>query len=343
MIRKSLGELAALIEGEVVGDPATEISGAADIEDAHDGDIVFAESPRHLQLALQSSAAAVIAGIDAADSPKPLIRTSNPRLAFARVLGSLMPRPEHPAGIHPTSTVGANLQAGEGVFIGFSAYVGSGVTLGNDVWIHPLAYIGDNVCIGSGSIVHPSVVILDNVTIGNNVIIHAGSVIGADGFGYTPFGKEHFKIPQIGSVVIHDHVEIGANVTIDRARTGVTSIGRGTKIDNLVHIAHNVTIGENCIIVAQVGISGSVHIGDGVMFGGQAGAKDHVDIGSGSIVCARSGIMGSLAPGSYVSGYPAGPHREQMRAHAALLRLPELLKTIRSLEKRIADLEEDAG
>ncbi len=342
MIRKSLGELAALVGGEVVGDPAIEILAAADIDDAREGDIVFAESPKHLERALDSDAAAVIALPEAANSVKPLIRIRHPRLAFAKVLGALSPRSERPIGIDPTSRIGANLQAGDGISIGFNACIGDDVVLGCDVWIHPLVYIGSNVTIGRGCVIHPAVTILDSVTIGDNVIIHSGAVIGADGFGYTVAGGEHFKIPQVGSVVIGDDVEIGANVTIDRARTGKTMIGRGTKIDNLVHVAHNVTIGENCIIVAQVGISGSVKIGDHVLFGGQCGIVDHLTIGSGSSICAQAGVIGSLPPGSSVSGMPAVPHNEQMRAQAALLRLPALLKTIRSLEKRVKALEEDA-
>ena len=342
MIRKSLGELAALVGGEVVGDPAIEVSGAADIADACEGDIVFAESPKHLTHALKSAAVAVIARPEALNSHKPLIRTANPRLAFAKVLGALAPSSERPLGIHPTASVGSNLQSGDGLSVGSNAFIGDDVSLGSDVWIHPLVYIGNNVRIGSGCVLHPSVSILDNVTIGDNVIIHAGAVVGSDGFGYTLAGTEHFKIPQVGTVVIGDDVEIGANVTIDRARTGKTVIGRGTKIDNLVHIAHNVTIGENCIIVAQVGISGTVKVGDNVVFGGQSGVKDHVTIGDNSMVCARAGIIGDVPRDSHVSGMPAVPHNEQMRAQAALLRLPELLKTIRSLEKRIKALEEDA-
>jgi len=342
MIRKSLGELAALVGGEVVGDPAIEVSGAADIADACEGDIVFAESPKHLTHALKSAAVAVIARPEALNSHKPLIRTANPRLAFAKVLGALAPSSERPLGIHPTASVGSNLQSGDGLSVGSNAFIGDDVSLGSDVWIHPLVYIGNNVRIGSGCVLHPSVSILDNVTIGDNVIIHAGAVVGSDGFGYTLAGTEHFKIPQVGTVVIGDDVEIGANVTIDRARTGKTVIGRGTKIDNLVHIAHNVTIGENCIIVAQVGISGTVKVGDNVVFGGQSGVKDHVTIGDNSMVCARAGIIGDVPRDSHVSGMPAVPHNEQMRAQAALLRLPELLKTIRNLEKRIKALEEDA-
>jgi len=340
MIRKSLRELAALVGGEVAGDPAIEVTGAADIGDAVDGDIVFAESPRHLAGALQSAASAVIVCPDTPNSVKPLIRTPNPRLAFAKVLGALARISERPLCIHPTCSVGSNLHAGDRVSVGFNALIGDDVTLGDDVWIHPFVYIGSNVRIGSNSILHPFVTVLDDVTIGDNVIIHPGTVIGSDGFGYAPVGSEYYKIPQVGEVIIGDNVEIGANVTIDRARTGKTEIGRGTKIDNLVHIAHNVTIGENCILVAQVGLSGSVHVGDGVIFGGQSGSKDHVTIGDGTRICARTGIIGDVPPGSFVSGYPAGPHREQMRAQASLLKLPELMKTVRELERRIKALEE---
>ncbi len=340
MIRRSLGELAALVGGEVAGDPNVGVTGAADIGDAREGDIVFAESAKHLERALRSPAVAVIALPGAVNSSKSLIRTPNPRLAFARILGALAPRRRHLPGIHETSCIGANLQVGQGAYVGFHAFVGDDVILGDDVEIHPHAYVGDNVRVGSNSVLHPFVAVLDDVTIGDNVTIHAGTVVGADGFGYTPVGAEHYKIPQVGEVVIEDNVEIGANCTIDRARTGKTVIGRGTKIDNLVHIAHNVTIGRNCIVVAQVGVSGSVHIGDNVIFGGQAGVRDHVNIGDNCMVCARAGITSNLPSGSFVSGFPAGPHKEQMRAQAAVLRLPELMKAYRDLERRIKILEE---
>jgi len=339
-MRKSLGELAVLVGGEVVGDPSTEISGAADIADAQEGDIVFAETPKLLEEAQECRASAVIALPEVTNSRKSLIRTANPRYAFAKVLEAFSPEIERPIGIHPTSSTGSHLTAGERLSVGFNAYIGSDVTLGDDVWIQPFAYVGDRVRLGDGCVIHPFVAIHDGVTIGNKVIIHTGSVIGSDGFGYTRIGDEHHKIPQIGTVVIGDDVEIGANVTIDRARTGKTGIGRGTKIDNLVHVAHNVSIGENCIIIAQVGVSGSVHIGDRVILAGQSGAKDHLTIGSDSIVCARAGVIGDVAPGSFVSGYPARPHKEQMRTYAALQKLPELARLVRELEKRVKALEE---
>ncbi len=339
-MRKSLGELAILVGGEVVGDPSTEISGASDIVDAREGDIVFAETPKLLAEAQNSRASAVIALPDAANSRKPLLKTANPRYAFARVLEVFSPKVELPVGIHPTSAIGSRFAAGERLSVGFNAYIGNDVTVGDNVWIHPFACIGNRVRLGNGCIIHPFVAVRDGVSIGNNVVIHSGSVIGSDGFGYTRIGDKHHKIPQIGTVVIGDDVEIGANVTIDRARTGKTEIGSGTKIDNLVQIAHNVSIGENCIIIAQVGISGSVSVGDRVILAGQSGAKDHLTIGSDSIVCARAGVIGDVTPGSFVSGYPARAHKEQMRAHAAFQKLPELSRLVRELAKRVKALEE---
>ena len=334
-----LKELAEHIGGDVAGDPGTEIHGAADIADARNGDIVFAESEKHLAEAVGSSAAAVITRSGLHDSTKPLVLVSNPRLAFAKALELLRPGKRYRPGIHPAASVADDTVISRLAHVGFCACIGSGCEIEDGVSILPFAYIGDNVRIGAGSTIHPFAAVHDGVTIGRGVAIHSGSVIGADGFGYTCVDKTHYKIPQVGEVVIGDDVEIGANVTVDRARTGKTIIGRGTKIDNLVHIAHNVTIGEDCIIIAQVGISGSVHVGDRVTLAGQAGVKDHVDIGSDAIICARSGVIGDIEPGAFVSGYPARPHKDQMRQHAAQARLPGLLRTLKDLEKRVRDLE----
>jgi len=338
---KTLKELAELVGGEICGDPGTLITGAADISDAGPGDVVFAESPKHLAEAMRSNASAIISGPDAKSDAKPLIKVSEPRYAFARVLEAFSTVTQPEPGIHPTSCIGEGVSLGEGVSVGYNVYVGNDVVLGNGVVLHPFVCIKDGAKLGDQCVIHPFVSIYERVEIGNRVIIHSGSVIGADGFGYTKVGDRHYKIPQIGTVVIGDDVEIGANVTIDRARTGRTEIGRGTKIDNLVHIAHNCTIGENCIIVGQVGMSGSVRVGNRVIIAGQAGIKDHVSIGDDAIVCARSGIIGDIPANSFVSGYPAGPHREQMRMHAALQRLPELLKQVRDLEQRVRELEKD--
>jgi UDP-3-O-[3-hydroxymyristoyl] glucosamine N-acyltransferase len=334
---RSLKELSDWIGGVTKGDPDVMISGAADIADAREGDIVFAETPRLLEEAEQSTAAAIISNTDG--SAKPMIMVKNPRYAFAQVLEIFSPARNRPSGIHPTATIGAGSSIGDDPSIGFNACVGAGTTIGRGSWIYPFVYIGDNVQIGDNCIIHPFVSIYDDVQLGNGVIVHSGTVIGADGFGYTRVGDEHYKIPQIGCVVIGDNVEIGANVTIDRARTGKTTIGSGTKIDNLVQIAHNVTVGENCIVVAQVGISGSVDIGDRVLLAGQAGLKDHITVGDDAIICGRSGVVGDVEAGEFLSGYPARPHREQMRVYAAQQKLPGLLRVIKDLEKRIQKLE----
>lgn len=336
----TLQKLAEFIGGEIAGDPNVMIMGAADISDAHEGDIVFAESPKLLEAAVDCGASAIITRAELPPIDLSRINVANPRYAFAKALEALSPIRYKESGIHPSCFIGEGSLIGADCSIGYNAFVGRNVVIGDNVWIHPLAYISENVRIGNNSVIHPFVTIYDSVTIGCDVTVHAGTVIGADGFGYTRVGTEHYKIPQIGEVIIGDRVEIGANVTIDRARTGRTTIGCGTKIDNLVHIAHNVTIGENCIVIAQVGISGSVTIGDRALLTGQAGVADHVTIGDDAIVCGRAGVIGDIEPGSFVSGYPARPHREQMRMHAAQKKLPNLLRTVKELEKRVRELED---
>lgn len=340
---KSLRELADLVGGEIAGDQDVRITGVADLADAKDGDIVFAEAPRYLEEAERSSAAALIAFEGARDSIKPMIKVANPRYAFANVLRAFSPVRRREEGVHASALISLGTTLGKTPSVGFNTYIGENTTIGDNAWIYPNVYIGDNVTIGDNCVIYPFVSIQDDVTIGNSVTIHGGSVIGSDGFGYINVDGQQFKMPQIGSVLIGDDVEIGANCTIDRARTGKTEIGRGTKIDNLVHIAHNVTVGEACIIVAQVGVSGSVTLGDRIVMAGQAGAKDHVSIGSDAIICARSGIIGDIPAGEFVSGYPARPHREQMRMLAAQQKIPNLLKQVKDMEKRIKELEGRLG
>lgn len=340
---RSLGELAELVDGELAGNPSIQITGAADIADAVEGEIVFAETPKHLGQAERSRASAIVTYRDASNSSKPIIRVANPRYAFAQILSVFSPEKHREGGIHPTSVVGEGTSIGENPSIGYNVYIGRNTKIGKNAWIYPFVFIGDNVEIGDDCVLHPFVALQDGIYVGNNVTIHSGTVIGSDGFGYTRIGDEHFKIPQIGTVVVGDNVEIGANVTIDRARTGKTTIGSGTKIDNLVHIAHNVTVGKNCIIVAQVGISGSCELGDRVVLAGQSGLKDHLVIGDDAIICARAGVIGDVEPGAFVSGYPARPHREQMRMHAVQQRLPSLLRELKELEKRVQELEERSG
>lgn len=335
-----LRELAEIIGGELDGDPEIVVSSASDIQDAADGSIVFAESDRHLDAACRCRAAAVIVHDRVGDGySKPLVRVTNPRLAFARVLAVFAPKEGRAPGVDPSCRIGENSRIGKSPSIGPNVYIGRDTVIGDSIRVYPFAYIGDGVTIGDNAIIHPFVSLYDGVIVGDDVTIHSGAVIGADGYGYTRVGDQHYKIPQIGAVRIGDRVEIGANTTIDRAKTGVTEIGAGTKVDNLVHIAHNVKIGENCLIIAQTGISGSVEIGDRATLTGQAGVKDHVSIGSDAICAGRAGVMGNIAPGAFVSGYPARPHRDQMKVMAAEQRLPEMMRTLKDLERRVRELE----
>lgn len=341
---RTVGELAEVVAGRVYGDPQTVIRGIASIEDAKSGDITFAESPRFLQNAELSSASAILAPEGSAPSGastvgKTVIGVANPRLAFAQLLDLFAPEQYAPRGIHETAVIGADFRHGANVSIGAHCVLGENVRLGDNVTIYPLAYLGDDVEIGDNTILYPNVTLQRGSVVGANCAIHSGAVLGADGFGYLTIGGKHRKVPQIGNVSVGDGVEIGSNVTIDRARTGTTRIGSGTKIDNLVHIGHNCEIGENCIIVAQVGLAGGVELGDGAILGGQTGVKEQVKIGARAVLGAQTGVMGDVPAGAFVSGYGAKPHREVLRTAAAVNQLPDLLKKVREMEKRLAALE----
>jgi UDP-3-O-[3-hydroxymyristoyl] glucosamine N-acyltransferase len=335
----TVGELAALIDGYVVGDGDTLIYGISSIEDAQDGDVTYAETARLLSTAEKSYASAIIAPQSSPVIQKPTIRVKNPRFAFAQVLRIFAPEPKVYRGIHPTAIVAESAKLGHNVSIHSSSVVGENCILGDNVVIYPFVYIGDGVTIGNNCVIYPHVVLHDGTEIGNSVVIHSGCVLGTDGFGYMYIEDRHYKIPQIGRVIIGDDVEIGANVTIDRARTGSTRVGTGTKIDNLVHIGHNCTIGEHCVIVAQVGISGSCEVGKGVIIAGQVGIKDHTTVGDGAIIGAKAGVLSNIAPGAFVSGYYARPHQQEMRRAALSGQLPDMTGRIKQLERRLAALE----
>jgi UDP-3-O-[3-hydroxymyristoyl] glucosamine N-acyltransferase len=226
-----------------------------------------------------------------------------------------------------------------GAAIGACCVIGAGAVLGRKVQVHPLVAIGAGVQVGDDTILYPHVTLYDGVCIGARVVIHAGTVVGSSGFGYVPEGEHLVAMPHVGTVIVEDEVEIGAGVTIDRATLGATVIGQGTKVDNLVQIAHNVHIGRNCLLAGQVGISGSVVMGDGVILGGQAGVADHLTMGDGAAGGARAAVMQSVPAGAVVYGMPAHPRAEQLRIDAATRRLPELLRTLRRLERRVAELE----
>jgi UDP-3-O-[3-hydroxymyristoyl] glucosamine N-acyltransferase len=334
----SLGEIAAAIGGTVEGDPELPIGGVCGIEDAAPGTIVRVEHLRYLEAAISSPASALLTDRSLGPVTKACIRVDNVRLAFARCL-ELFSSEELPApGVDPTAVIGAGTELGEDCSIGAYVVLGRRVRLGAGVILHPHVILGDDVEVGAGSVLYPRVVLYPKTVLGSRVRIHAGAVIGADGYGYVWTGERHHRIPQIGRVRIGDDVEVGANTTIDRATTGETVIGAGTKIDNLVQIAHNVQTGEHCLIIAQVGIAGSARLGSGVVLAGQAGIKDHVTIDDGAQVGGGAAVWGDQKAGAVISGQPARPHREEIRIQAALGQLPELLRRVRELERRLEDL-----
>ena len=338
-----LREISELIGGELVGDGEVEITGVAGIREAGPGDITFLANPKYRSDLERTRASAVIVGRDVEHCyGKPFIRVDNPFYGFARVLELFAPQPKKlTPGVDPLAVLGRNVKLGKGVVIMPFVYIGDDVSIGDNTVIYPFVYIGDEVEIGSDTVIHPNVTIRERCKVGNRVIIHSGARIGTDGFGFAKFKEGHYKIPQIGTVIIEDDVEIGANTTIDRATmtNGATIIKRGTKIDNLVQIAHNVVVGENCLITAQVGIAGSAQIGNWVTFGGQSGAVGHIRIGDNVTVAARAGVTKDIPPNQFVSGFPAEPHAKELRRQAAMRKLPEMISTVRELERRVRELE----
>lgn len=342
-MKKTLGEIAGLIGGEVVGDGSIEISGLTGIEKAGPGDLVFARDARYLREAEATQVSAVIVPLEIGSSSKPIIRVKNPDYAFSKLLESEAPGHKVQKDVHPTAIIGKNVKFGKNISIGANVVIGDESEIGDDTVIYPLVYIGEKVKVGKNVLIYANVSIREETNIGNNTIIHNGTVIGSDGFGFVKEGGKYYKVPQIGRVVIEDDVEIGANVTIDRATIGETIIKRGTKIDNLVQIAHNVTIGEDCAIVAQVGISGSVEVGNNVILAGQVGVAGHLTIGENSVVAGKSGVTKSIPPNSYVSGFPAQPHKEELKIKASLQRLPPLLKIVQELEEKVKKIGKIVG
>ncbi|MEW5758733.1 MAG: UDP-3-O-(3-hydroxymyristoyl)glucosamine N-acyltransferase [Candidatus Omnitrophota bacterium] len=339
---KTLREIAEILEGNLIGSPDIIITGVRGIEEANESEISFLANPRYASLINTTRAAAVITSFDVKEATKPIIQTNNPSLAFAKLVSLIYPSSlAHPKNIHNSVLLGKNVVLGKDIGIGAYSVIENGVEIGNNSVIYPGCYIGHNTKIGKNSIIYSNVTIREDILIGNNVIIHSGTVIGADGFGYVNVGGVHHRIPQVGTVVIEDDVDIGANVTIDRARFDKTIIGRGTKIDNLVQIAHNVIIGENSIIIAQAGISGSTKIGNNVIIAGQAGLVGHIEVGDNAILAAQAGITKSVPSNTKVSGYPARPHNIALRVDACVQKLPEAYKKIEDLEKRLKALEDN--
>lgn len=339
-MQKTLKEIAKLIDGQVVGDGDILITGASGIKEAAEGDITFLANSKYSSLMDKTRAAAIITSSDAQKTAKPVILTENPSLAFAKIISIFMPDDaRHPERIDYTVMMGKNVSLGRDVAIGPYTVIGDDVVIGDNTIIYASCYIGHHTKIGSRALIYPHVSIRERISIGSGVIIHSGAVIGSDGFGFVTIKGVHHKIPQVGTIEIADDVEIGANVTIDRARFGKTAIGRGTKIDNLVQIAHNVVIGENALIVAQAGVSGTVTIGNNVILGGQAGLVGHITIGDNAIVTAQTGVAKSVPADTMVSGYPARPFMTTQRVNASLQNLPKLFNLVKELKKKIDALE----
>lgn len=348
MRQTTLGDIARLLGGKLVGDAGTLITGVSGLESATSGTISFVENEKLLQEAMASAASALILPTTAEKqarnasrkSGKPAVLTGNPRLAFAKVMEYLQPADLPEQGIHPTAIIEPDAYIGENVTIREFCYVGHQAHIGNGAVLFPHVTIGDGAQVGDDVHLQYSVVVYPHVNIGKRVHIHANSVIGSDGFGYVQHEGKHHKVPQVGTVIIENDVEIGANVCIDRAMLGATRIGEGSKIDNLVQIAHNVQIGRNCIVCALVGLSGSVVVEDNVMIAGQVGVRDHIRIGKGTVIAAQSGVITNTAEGQYQIGSPAVPNRDFMRTEAASRKLPDALHTLRRLEKQVKVLQE---
>ena len=336
-MEKTLQELAGLLGGEIVGNGSTKISGLANITMAHAGDLIFAVPP-HLDEAKNSAASAVLIPSDTQDIPKPAIKVSDPRAAFAKLLELFMPKLEIPKGISPKAHLGKNVKISDNATIMPFAVVDDGAEIKSGAIIYPHVYIGQHATIDEGTVVYSSATVREFCKVGKRCVIHSSAVIGSDGFGFTTANGVHTKVPQVGNVIIEDDVEIGAHVGIDRAAMGSTIIGHGTKIDNLVHIGHNCKIGANCLIVAQTGISGSTTVGDNVTFGGQVGTVGHITIGGNSVYAARSGISKNMPENFFGSGFPIQRHDEWLKQQAALKKVPALVEKIRRLERELADL-----
>ncbi|MBF0526359.1 MAG: UDP-3-O-(3-hydroxymyristoyl)glucosamine N-acyltransferase [Deltaproteobacteria bacterium] len=337
---RTVNQLAEMTGGRVIGDGATIIWGPAPIETAEKGQITFLANPKYAPKLPLTRASAAIIGEDVAPPDLPVIVTKDPYLTFAKVAAFFLPKPVWTGRISPQAAIDSDVVIGEGSSVYPFVSVGAGSRIGQRVTLLPGVVIGREVVIGNDCLIYPNVTILDRCRLGSRVIIHAGTVIGSDGYGFAPDGRAYFKIPQVGIVQIDDDVELGANNTVDRAAMGVTHIKRGVKTDNLVHIAHNVVIGEDTLLVAQVGISGSTKVGNHVIMAGQAGVVGHLSIADDVMIGPQSGVTKSLEKGAVVTGTPAMPHRTFLKTSVLIPKLPELNKTVQRLEKRILELEQ---
>lgn len=342
-----LEQLAELVGGEIQGDAQCMITGIAGLREAGPRDITFLANPKYTPDLSNTQASAVLL---AQGSQEDIVRSlqtvgisvvlvEDPYFAFAKIVQFFHAQPYRPSGISSQASIGKGVQLGKDLSIHPFVRIADHTKIGDRVTLYPGTFVGEGCEIGEDCLIYPNVTIREKTKIGKRVILHSGTVIGSDGFGYATREGKHHKILQVGTVVIEDDVELGANVAVDRAALGRTVIKRGTKADNLVQIAHNVVIGEDCLIVAQVGISGSTELGHHVILAGQVGVIGHLKIGDGVRVGAQSGVAQDIPPGQTVSGSPTIPHRKWLRMQAALPELPEMMRRVRELEKKIEMLE----
>jgi UDP-3-O-[3-hydroxymyristoyl] glucosamine N-acyltransferase len=338
---RTAGELAALAGASVIGPPDVPIDRVSSVDEAVAGSLTFAVDARWVEKAMRSRASAVIVPssasvVDAGE--KTLVVADDVRAALAAILSSFAPARPSGEFTHPTAVVDDGVERGAGVWIGAGAIVCAGARIGDGAVLLPGSYVGWRARIGDRTLMHPRATVLDDCVVGDDCVLNAGCVIGGDGFGFVRVGIEQMKIPQIGNVVIGDHVEVGACAAIDRAVTGSTVVGTGSKIDNLVQIGHNVQIGEHCVLCGQVGIAGSTKMGQGTTAAGQAGIAGHLTIGEFSLILAQAGVTHSIPPHSRVSGFPAQPYRTAMEQQVLLRRLPNLVEQVRALVDAVAEL-----
>jgi UDP-3-O-[3-hydroxymyristoyl] glucosamine N-acyltransferase len=333
----TLKEIARRVGGSLSG-PDRKVRSVMPLEEAGEEDLSFLTLPRYLPLLDSTRAGGVLVSPGITSHRLSLVVVDRPYVALAKVMSLLHPPLKPSPGLHPTSVVESDCVLGRDVSIGPFVSVGRACRIGKGTVLLAGVILGQEVQIGEDCLVHPGVRILDRCTVGSRVILHAGAVVGSDGFGFAEEGGSHLKIPQIGNVTLEDDVELGANVTVDRATFGTTRIRKGTKIDNLVQVGHNCDIGENCILVAQVGLSGSVRVGRGSVFAGQSGSVGHLQIGAGVRVGAKSAVTGDLPDGAFVIGHPARDHREWKKSQAGIGRLPELRKRVTELERQVTEL-----
>jgi len=341
-MRLTAAEIAKQLGGNVVGDAQTVLTGFAPAEHATPGDLTFAENAEYLAQAELGAASAVIVSGDVQTSAKVLIRVPNARVAFAKVLPLFFPEKTYEPGIHPSAVIAKTAEVSPLAHVGPHCSIGERVKIGAQAVLQGGNFIGDDSNLGEETNLYPNVTLYPRTQVGKRVRIHAGTVIGSDGFGYVLDEGAHRKVPQIGQVIIEDDVEIGSNVSIDRGALGATRIGKGSKIDNLVQIAHNVVIGEHCLIISQVGIAGSTELGKYVVVAGQAGLAGHLKIGNKVVVAAKTGVMRDLPEGGPPwLGIPAAPDKQTKRQWLAIERLPGLIRRVKAIEKKLGVEEKE--